>query len=181
MVEPAITWGSSVFYRLPHQEPVDMSTDPLVEGAPNPRRDPYESNQAIPTLLATKDRDRFLHLFPSFGIDRVEWFSFLAYPLSGDSSVGPLIPAGLVPRLLDLERRLEPMFGRWMAFRYCCDRENWNTLKERGSRSADCARRARRGYAGALHSRYHSSQRCRREITIERVSARTAKSLHVAR
>jgi SAM-dependent methyltransferase len=117
MVEPAITWGSSVFYRLLHQEPVDMSTDPLVEGAPNPRRDPYESNQAIPTLLATKDRDRFLHLFPSFGIDRVEWFSFLAYPLSGGFKRWTLIPAGLVPRLLDFERRLEPMFGRWMAFR----------------------------------------------------------------
>ena len=59
MVEPAITLGSTLFYRLLHQEPVRMSSDPLTEGVPNPRRDPYDSNQAIPTLIATRDRDRF--------------------------------------------------------------------------------------------------------------------------
>src|SRR5207253_869867 len=51
MVEPAITWGSTLFYRLIHHEPVRMSADPLAEGTPNPQRDPYDSNQAIPTLI----------------------------------------------------------------------------------------------------------------------------------
>ena len=51
MVEPAITWGSSLFYRLFHHEPVRMSADPLTVGKPDAMRDPYESNQAIPTLL----------------------------------------------------------------------------------------------------------------------------------
>jgi methyltransferase family protein len=67
MVEPAITWGSTLFYRLLHQEPV-----PLVDGAPNPARGPYEPNQTIPTLIVIKHRERFLRLFPNFSISRVE-------------------------------------------------------------------------------------------------------------
>jgi len=117
MVEPAITWGSTLFYRLLHQEPVRMSADPLVEGTPNRSRDPYESNQAIPTLIATRDRERFLDLFPNFKIVRVDWFSLVAYPLSGGFKPWTLIPAGLACRLLRIERALEPVLGRWMAFR----------------------------------------------------------------
>jgi len=79
MVEPAITWGSTLFYRLLHQEPVRMSADPLVEGIPNPARDPYESNQAVPTLIVIKHRERFLRLFPKFSISCVEWLSLWAY------------------------------------------------------------------------------------------------------
>jgi SAM-dependent methyltransferase len=116
-VEPAITWGSTLFYRLLHQEPVRISADPLVEGTPNPNRDPYDSNQAIPTLIATRDRERFLRLFPTFRINRVEWFSFLAYPLSGGFKPWTLVPAGLAHGLLGIERALEPALGRWMAFR----------------------------------------------------------------
>jgi SAM-dependent methyltransferase len=116
-VEPAITWGSTLFYRLLHQEPVRISADPLVEGTPNPNRDPYDSNQAIPTLIATRDRERFLRLFPTFRINRVDWFSFLAYPLSGGFKPWTLVPAGLARGLLGIERALEPALGRWMAFR----------------------------------------------------------------
>src|SRR5207253_10823581 len=82
MVEPAITWGSTLFYRALHHEPVRTSADVLVDGKPDPGRDPYESNQAIPTLLATRDRGRFHRLFPGLRIVRVDWFSFAAYPLS---------------------------------------------------------------------------------------------------
>src|SRR5690242_9998659 len=82
MVEPAITWGSTLFYRLLHQEPVRTSADPLVDGTPDPRRDPYDSNQAIPTLLATRDRERFEHRIEGLDIARVNWFSFAVYPLS---------------------------------------------------------------------------------------------------
>jgi|SRR5438093_4019478 len=117
MVEPAITWGSTLFYRLLHQEPVRMSADPLVEGTPNPARDPYKSNQAIPTLIVIKHRERFLRLFPNFKISCVEWISLLAYPLSGGFKRWNLIPAGWSSPLLKVERALEPALGRWMAFR----------------------------------------------------------------
>jgi len=40
-------------------EPVRMRDFPLSEGVPDPYRDPYDSNQAIPTLLVTRDRKEF--------------------------------------------------------------------------------------------------------------------------
>jgi hypothetical protein len=97
MVEPAITWGSALFYRLFHEEPVRTSADPLVEGTPNPNRDPYDSNQAIPTLIATRDRDRFHAMFPTLRIRRVDWFSLAVYPLSGGFKAWTLVPVGLAP------------------------------------------------------------------------------------
>jgi SAM-dependent methyltransferase len=117
MVEPAITWGSSLFYRLFHHEPVRTSADVLGDGSPDPGRDPYESNQVIPTLLATRDRDRFHRLFPTLRMASVQWFSLAAYPLSGGFQPWSLVGEGVARRLLRIERALEPVLGRFTAFR----------------------------------------------------------------
>jgi SAM-dependent methyltransferase len=117
MVEPAITWGSALFYRLLHHEPVVTSADPLASGAPDPTRNPYDSNQAIPTLIATRDRERFHRRFPTLRIEQVTWFSFLSYPLSGGFKPWSLIPAKLCPALLRAEVAIERMLGRIAAFR----------------------------------------------------------------
>jgi SAM-dependent methyltransferase len=117
MIEPAITWGSSIFYRFLHREPVNMAADPLIEGTPTPGRDPYISNQAIPTLLATKHRNRFHKLVPQLRLQSVRWFSFIVYPLSGGFRRWCLIPTSAVARGLDIERRLEPIFGDILGFR----------------------------------------------------------------
>jgi SAM-dependent methyltransferase len=117
MVEPAITWGSSLFYRLFHHEPVRTSADVLGDGAPDPRRDPYESNQAIPTLLATRDCDQFHRLCSTLRIASVQWFSLAAYPLSGGFQPWSSIGEGGARRLLRVERALEQMLGRLTGFR----------------------------------------------------------------
>jgi SAM-dependent methyltransferase len=117
MVEPAITWGSSLFYRLLHHEPVRTSADILRDGRPDPHRDPYDSNQAIPTLLATRDRDRFHRLFPALRIAAVDWFSFAAYPLSGGFKPWSLVGQGMARHMLRIERAVEPVLGRLTAFR----------------------------------------------------------------
>ncbi|HZD62823.1 MAG TPA: class I SAM-dependent methyltransferase [Xanthobacteraceae bacterium] len=117
MVEPAITWGSSLFYRLLHHEPVRTSADVLGDGSPDPRRNPYDSNQAIPTLLATRECERFHRLFPTLRIASVQWFAFAAYPLSGGFQSWSLIGEGVARRLLRIERALEPMLGRLAGFR----------------------------------------------------------------
>jgi SAM-dependent methyltransferase len=117
MIEPAITWGSTLFYRLLHHEPVRTSADPLAEGTPLPGRDPYDSNQAVPTLLATRERARFHRLLPTLRLTRVDWFGLAAYPLSGGFKPWSLIGGGAARRLLTIERALEPALGRWMAFR----------------------------------------------------------------
>jgi len=117
MVEPAITWGSTLFYRMFHQEPVRMRMDALADGVPDPNRDPYSANQAIPTLLATRDRGRFHRLFPDLSITRVDWFSFAAYPLSGGFKAWSLVSERMTRRMLAIERAIEPRFGRLIAFR----------------------------------------------------------------
>ena len=117
MVEPAITWGSSLFYRLLHREPVRTSADSLSDGRPDPRRDPYDSNQAIPTILVTRDRGKFDRLFPALRIARVDWFSFAAYPLSGGFQPWCLIGPRAARFLLRLERLVEPTLGWLAAFR----------------------------------------------------------------
>jgi SAM-dependent methyltransferase len=117
MVEPAITWGSTIFYRLLHHEPVRTRADPLTEGTPDPGRDPYDSNQAIPTLLATSARARFHRMFPALTISRIDWFSLAAYPLSGGFKSRNLISDRLARRLLRAERTLAPIVGRFAGFR----------------------------------------------------------------
>src|SRR5262249_59696193 len=83
VVEPAIPFGSPVFYRLFHHEPVRTAAEALADGTPDPARDPYDSNQAIPTILVTRERARFHARFPSLRVVRTEWFALAAYPLSG--------------------------------------------------------------------------------------------------
>jgi hypothetical protein len=117
MVEPAITLGSTLFYRLLHHEPVNTSIDPLVMGAPDPKRNPGDSNQAIPTLIAVKHRARFDALFPGLRIERIDWFSFAAYPMSGGFKAWSLLPMKVARHLLHFERILEPVAGRFLAFR----------------------------------------------------------------
>ncbi len=117
MIEPAITPGSTLFYRFVHQEPVDMRQDPLAIGAVRPDRDPYDSNQAIPTLIATRHRDRFHRELPRLRIADVRWFSFAVYPLSGGFKPWSLVNAAAARIGLAIERYFEPVLGRVLGFR----------------------------------------------------------------
>jgi SAM-dependent methyltransferase len=116
MVEPAITWGSAFFYRCLHQEPVDMSADIFADGVPDPARDPYAANQAIPTLLARRT-DRFHQLIPDLRVIQVSWFSFAVYPLSGGFKRWTLVGEKVAQKGIALERRLEGLLGRRLGFR----------------------------------------------------------------
>jgi SAM-dependent methyltransferase len=117
LVEPGITLGSTLFYRMLHHEPVVMNVDPLAEGTPDRERNPYESNQAIPTLLATRYREQFHRKFPDLNIRETQWLSFAAYPLSGGFKRWSLISEKTARILLSIERKLEPVLGRLFGFR----------------------------------------------------------------
>ena len=116
MVEPAITWGSAFFYHWIHQEPVDMSAEIFSDGTPDPERNPYAANQAIPTLLAEQSQ-RFHELVPELRIVDVSWFSFAVYPLSGGFKRWTLVTEAMARKGVKLERRFEAPFGRWLGFR----------------------------------------------------------------
>lgn len=118
MIEPAITPLSYPFYRWLHHEPVDMAADPVDPWpAGMVKADPYGSNQAIPTLLFGRHRQRLHAAAPQFRIRDIAYFGFAAYPLSGGFRPWSAVPEALVGPLLAFERRLEPLLGRLCGFR----------------------------------------------------------------
>jgi SAM-dependent methyltransferase len=117
MMEPAITPVSRVFYGCFHPEPVVMGEDPLTEGPRRPARDPFEANQAIPSLLLGRHRARLERAVPELRILTVERTSFLAYPLSGGYRAWSLLPVALARPLMRVEGALAPALGRLAAFR----------------------------------------------------------------
>jgi len=119
MLEPGISSISGVFYRALHHEPVDMSADPLAEGPIDPTRDPYESNQAIPTLLFGKagHRQNFEERFSDLAVVKADWLALFVYPLSGGFRTWSLVPASAVRPLNSVERVVAPLLGRLCGFR----------------------------------------------------------------
>jgi SAM-dependent methyltransferase len=117
ILEPAITPGSWLFYRFFHPEPVDLSVDPLADGNVDTSRDPYNANQAIPTLLVGRYQNDMEQQFPQLKLIHCEWLSFFAYPLSGGFRSWNLIPLSLIKPVLDIENRLAPIIGSILGFR----------------------------------------------------------------
>lgn len=113
--EPAITPLSGIFYRLFHDERVDMDADPLAETTSSV--DPYDSNQAIPTLLVGRFREACHRAVPSLALEHIDHFSFLAYPLSGGFQPWSLLPQMAARPLLATEWALRTIFGKLAAFR----------------------------------------------------------------
>src|SRR5262249_20166560 len=117
LVEPGISPISRCFYRLFHPEPVCMKADPFRVGSRDVERDSFDANQAIPTLMFDRYRDRFASEFPELKLIKFERFSFFAYPLSGGFRSWSLIPPGLIMPMLRFEKRLAPLLGALMSFR----------------------------------------------------------------
>lgn len=117
MVEPGITPVSHLLYFMGHEEPVDMSWLPVKNCDLDPGKDPYESNQAIPTILFKRSPQFFRDANTSLQLVESTWLSLIAYPLTGGFKSWSLIPYAWVDPLLRLEDRLAPLLGRLMAFR----------------------------------------------------------------
>jgi SAM-dependent methyltransferase len=115
LIEPAITPVSWIAYRFFHPEPVRLGVDPLTETGVGD--DPFDSNQAIPTLLFTRQHQRLAQAVPELALRRVERLSLLAYPLSGGFRPWSLLPSRWASAILKAEERLAPALGHFMAFR----------------------------------------------------------------
>jgi SAM-dependent methyltransferase len=119
MLEPAMTPVARQFYDHFHEEPVDMAADPFAMVTADSNRDPFDANQAIPSLLfATEQaRRRFEETVPSFRVQRVDWQSLFAYPLSGGFQKWSLVPSAWVGPMLAIERRIPVTARKFLAFR----------------------------------------------------------------
>jgi hypothetical protein len=94
-----------------------MSVDPLAVDDISADKNPYDSNQAIPTLLTGRYRDACGRAVPNLKLEKVERFSFVAYPLSGGFRPWSLVPDALARPLLSAEWAMRKIFGRMAAFR----------------------------------------------------------------
>jgi SAM-dependent methyltransferase len=119
MIEPAMTTLARRFYDRFHEEPVDMNADPFATVAMNPDRDPFDANQAIPTLLFATGPARALveQTIPSLRVRSVDWQSLFAYPMSGGFQKWSLIPGAAVGAVLAFERKVPLFVRRRLAFR----------------------------------------------------------------
>jgi SAM-dependent methyltransferase len=115
--EPAITPLSGIFYRLFHHEPVDMSAAPLRDGPISVDKNPFHSNQAIPTLLVGTYRQALATKLPTLELQDLDYFSFLAYPLSGGFRSWSALTPSIAAWLLRAEWRLRRILGPVAAFR----------------------------------------------------------------
>jgi SAM-dependent methyltransferase len=120
MCEPYVSPLSYPIYKFFHDEPLALRVDPLAgfdrQAADDPR-DPFDSNQAIPTLLFGRRRRLFVEAFPSLAIVRVTHLSGPSYPASGGFSRRPLLPPRLWSALHRIEARLPEVIFRAVGFR----------------------------------------------------------------
>lgn len=119
MMEPAMTTVGKWFYHRFHEEPVDMTADPYALVAIDPERDPFDANQAIPTLLFGDQAAcaRVEQTIPSMRVLSVDWQSLFAYPMSGGFQPWSMIPGGAVAPALAIERRFPAAIRKHLAFR----------------------------------------------------------------
>jgi SAM-dependent methyltransferase len=116
VMDPYISWLSWPVYHFLHPEPVDFSEDPLARMDPATGRKPFDSNQAVATILFERAFDGFRRRYPQFRKLAHRRMAFFAYPLSGGFEHPSLLPCALVRPVLALERALG-FLGRVLAFR----------------------------------------------------------------
>ena len=117
MMEPGITPISKLLYKMGHEEPVEMGWDMNDPCKVDADKDPYDSNQAIPTILFKRDPQLFLTAVKGFKIHSSDWLSLFAYPLSGGFKSWSLLPYKWVYTMLKIEEKILPFLGSLMAFR----------------------------------------------------------------
>ncbi|MBJ26608.1 MAG: SAM-dependent methyltransferase [Alphaproteobacteria bacterium] len=119
LLEPVITPISHLVLGLTHPEPIYMKYDPFYKGPVNPKKNPFDANQAIPTLIFCRKKGlkRFSIENPDLNIISCKLLSLFAYPLSGGFREWNLIPKSFIKPLLRVESVLMPILGPIMAFR----------------------------------------------------------------
>ncbi len=119
MIEPGMSPASYPFYRYLHQEPADLGADPFRPLFPDGPKDPFDSNQAIPTLLFSRSRvwAEVAKNTPELKLKRSEWLSVAAFPLSGGFKNWCLMPAQLTRTALRIEDALPEWMRKFLGFR----------------------------------------------------------------
>ena len=116
LMEPYVSWVSFLVYRFLHQEGMAWNIDPFKKNSLDKNKNRFHGNQAIPTLVFERYRQRFVKNFPGLKIIKNERMDCMIYPLSGGFHNPSLCPLFLYSPLEYLEKRLRHL-NRFLAFR----------------------------------------------------------------
>ena len=115
MMEPYVSWLSFPVYRFLHAEGMTWDIDPFLDQSLE-TKEPFQGNQAIPTLIFQVRRKKFLEMFSGLRIVQEKTMDVLLYPLSGGFHQRSLCPMTLWRFFETVEERLRPL-NRYLAFR----------------------------------------------------------------
>ncbi len=115
MVEPWHTPLSALIYRHFHEEDFDPSWQP--GSTREPGKDPFEANQAIPSVLFTRCWDDANRLVPELRLVEIQPFSLFAYLLSFGFQRPCLLPRRLYRTIARVEDVSRPLWVRGGALR----------------------------------------------------------------
>ena len=115
LMEPYVSWLSYPVYRFLHAEGMKWNMDPFLDQS-SEGKEPFEGNQAVPTLMFQKQKKKFLEMFSRLRIVHEETMDVLLYPLSGGFHQRSFCPLILWRFLEGMEKLLRPL-NRYLAFR----------------------------------------------------------------
>ncbi|HXI09725.1 MAG TPA: methyltransferase domain-containing protein [Thermodesulfobacteriota bacterium] len=108
---------SYLYYNFLHKEDVDLSADVFEAPKEGASKAPFESNQAIATLLFFRRIKEFQSRFPALKVLKKEVREFLLYPLSGGFEGVQLVPYSSVRLFEALDRLAVRLLGGLVAAR----------------------------------------------------------------
>jgi len=115
MVEPWVTWWSSLVYKHLHHEPFD----PEAREWSFPAAGHLSSaNSAIPWIVFVRDRSKFESQFPELSIEQIRPFLAFRYLLSGGVGMRSFTPDFLQIAWAGLERLLDSQMYRLGMFAF---------------------------------------------------------------
>lgn len=116
MCEPHMSLLSYPVYKFLHEEPVRMFADALGTET-RVDKDPFDANQAIPTVLFGRQLPAFQQRFPALRLVEHQFLAGLSYPASGGFSRQPLLPGPLWSSLYRFEQLVPSRVWRFLGFR----------------------------------------------------------------
>jgi SAM-dependent methyltransferase len=116
IMEPYVSWSSSLVYRFIHSEGMDRNVDPFKIDCSVKGKSPFSGNQAVTTLIFEKYKERFIETCPHLKIIRQERSDFILYPLSGGFNHPSLCPLFMYNLFEWIEKLLKPL-SLFLAFR----------------------------------------------------------------
>jgi SAM-dependent methyltransferase len=108
LVDPYCAPISTPLYKAFHFERTNLGVDPFADEAQS-GSDPFDSNQALTTLIFWRHLEQFRTRHPSLEVVRREPFALVAYPLSGGFTGRQLVPYRLFGILRRAELLLRPL------------------------------------------------------------------------